>query len=157
MVTLISEPVFKCQINTDDHETIIPHSFELVINYISYCVLKNNNKFNNNDLLTLAKYIFTLSFDRHCGKMMSAIKKLFCACIETALRSNDEPTIIGFAQELYSWYPSDDLLTLIVDLFLPLEGHVMKIIYTYLTFKLLNSLLEKTNNIHSFPTSVKDW
>lgn len=158
MDTLInSEPKLKCPINTNNHGKILPHNFELIINYISHCVLKNDNKFSNNDLLKLAKCIFTISSDHHYGKMLIVIKKLFCVCIETALHDNDEAAIIGFSQELYIRYPSDDLLMLIVNLFLPLEGHIMEKIYTYLTFKLFNSLLEKTNNINTYPSSVKDW
>jgi len=88
--------------------------------------------------------------------MINVIKRLFSACIETALQENDDTSIIAFAQGLYSQY-NYKLLKMVVDLFLPLEGNTMKKIYTYLTFKLFKSLLEKTNNIRSFPSNINEW
>jgi len=88
--------------------------------------------------------------------MINVIKQLFSACIETALQENDDASIITFAQEMYSQY-NTRLLKMVVDLFLPLEGSIMKKVYTYLTFKLYKSLLEKTNNINAFPTNIKEW
>lgn len=155
MDTLINKPLLKSQIY--DNGKIGHQNFELILTYIQHSILKNNNGFNNNDLLTLAKFILILSFDHHYGKMISVIKKLFNACVEAALDADDEMAILAFAQELYAKYSLDDLLTLVVDFFLPLEGLIMNKMYTYLAYKLFKALLEKTNNIDSFPSSIKDW
>jgi len=125
------------------------------MNFIYYNILKNNKTFNDDELLTLAQYIVTISFDHHCGQMINVIKKMFSACIETAFQEDDDTSIIIFAQGLYSQY-NNALLKMVVDLFLPLEGNIMKKMYTYLTFKLYKSLLEKTNNISAFPSN-KEW
>jgi len=126
------------------------------MNFLTYNILKNNKKLSDDELLTLAQYTVKISFDHYFGQMINVIKKLFSACIETAIQENDDTSIIIFAQELYSQYDSK-LLKMVVDLFLPLEGNTMKKIYTYLTFKLYKSLLEKTNNISPFPSSIKEW
>jgi len=126
------------------------------MNFLSYNILKNNKKLSDDELLTLAQYIVKISFDHHFGQMINVIKKLFSVCIETAIQENDDTSIIIFAQELYSQYDSK-LLKMIVGLFLPLEGNIMQKIYTYLTFKLYKSLLEKNNNISLFPSSIKEW
>lgn len=154
MSSLTNSKLFKCQIN--DCENIKRHNFELVMNFISYNIKKNNKTFSEDELLTLAQYIAKLFFDQHCGQMINVIKKLFSACIETALQEDDDASIITFAQGLYSQY-NTKLLKMVVDLFLPLEGNIMKKVYTYLTFKLYKSLLEKTNNLNSFPTNIKEW
>lgn len=154
MDSLTNSKLLKCQIK--DSEKIERHNFELVMNFLSYNILKNNKKLSDDELLTLAQYTVKISFDHHFGQMINVIKKLFSASIETALQENDDTSIIIFAQELYSQYDSK-LLKMIVDLFLPLEGKIMKRIYTYLTFKLYKSLLEKTNNISPFPSSIKEW
>ncbi|XP_027844062.2 uncharacterized protein LOC114124833 isoform X2 [Aphis gossypii] len=152
--SLTNSKLLKCQIK--DSEKIKRHNFELAMNFLTYNILKNNKKLSDDELLTLAQYIVKISFDHHFGQMINVIKKLFSACIETAIQENDDTSIIIFAQELYSQYDSK-LLKMIVDLFLPLEGNTMKKIYTYLTFKLYKSLLEKTNNISPFPSSIKEW
>uniref|UniRef100_A0A2S2NAR2 Uncharacterized protein n=1 Tax=Schizaphis graminum TaxID=13262 RepID=A0A2S2NAR2_SCHGA len=133
------------------------HNFELVINFISYKILKNNKKFSVAELLTIAKYIVTLSFDHLFGQMINVIKRLFSICIETALEEDNDTAIMKFAQELYSKYNKDDLLNMTVDLFLPLGGQIMKKMYTYLTYKLYKSLLGKTDDTSAFPSSIKDW
>jgi len=152
--SLTNSSLLKCQINYC--EKIGRHNFELVINFISYKILKNNKEFSDDELLTLAQYIVKISFDNHCGQMINVIKRLFSACIETALQENDDTSIIAFAQGLYSQY-NYKLLKMVVDLFLPLEGNTMKKMYTYLTFKLFKSLLEKTNDIRSFPSNINEW
>ncbi|XP_060854125.1 uncharacterized protein LOC132931987 [Rhopalosiphum padi] len=145
-----SGPSLKCQ-------NIGRHNFELVINFISYNILKNNKKFSVAELLTIAKYIVTISFDHLCGQMINVIKRLFSVCIETALEEDNDTAIMTFTQELYSKYNKDDLLNMVVDLFLPLTGQIMKKMYTYLTYKLYKSLLGKTDDTIAFPSSIKDW
>lgn len=152
--SLTNNTLLKCQIN--DCENIKRHNFELIMNFISYIILKNNKKFSEDELLTLAQYVAKIFFDHHCGQMINVIKKLFRACIETALQEDDDTSIIAFAQRLYSQY-NYTLLKMVVDLFLPLEGKIMKKIYTYLTFKLYKSLLERTNNISAFPSNINEW
>lgn len=144
----------KCLVN--DYGKINRHNFELVINFISHNILINEG-LNSDDLLTLAKIAITISFDHHCGQMLSAIKNLFSICLNKVLREDDGIGIISFAQELYSTYKKSDLLRIVIDLFLPLENQVMKKIYSYLTFKLYKSLLGKTNNINPYPSSINDW
>jgi len=126
------------------------------MHFISYNIKKNNKTFSEDELLTLAQYIAKLFFDQHCGQMINVIKEVFSACIETALQEDDDASIITFAQELYSQY-NTKLLKMVVDLFLPLEGNIMKKLYAYLTFKLYKSLLERTNDLSSFPTNIKEW
>lgn len=141
----------------NDNPKIGQHNFELIMNFISHCVSKNNNGYSNNDLLILAKFIFIVFWDHHYGKIITVIKKLFCTCLETALNAGDETAIIEFADELYSKYPRKNISKLIVYLVLPLEGPVMEKMYTYLTFKSFRSLLKLANNIQLFPSSIKDW
>jgi len=81
--------------------------------------------------------------------MINVIKRLFSVCIETALEDNDT-IIIAFAQELYSKYNKDDILNMMVDLFLPLKGEIMKKMYTYITFKLYKLLLGNTDDTSAF-------
>ncbi|CAH1724467.1 unnamed protein product [Aphis gossypii] len=140
-----------------EYQKIGRHNFELIINFISHSILKNNKKFSVAELLTIAKYIVTISFDHLCGQMINVIKRLFSVCIETALEEDNDTTIIAFAQELYSKYNEDDLLNMMVDLFLPLKGEIMKKIYTYITFKLYKSLLGKMDDTSAFPSSIKEW
>jgi len=153
--TLTNDPSLEYQII--DNENIGRHNFELVIHFIAYNVLKNNKKFSVDELLMLAKYILTMSFDHLCGQMINVIKRLFSACIKTALDEDNDPAIIEFAQELYSKHNEDNLLNMMVDLFLPFEGQIMKKLYTYLTFKLYKSLLGKTDDTREFPSSMKEW
>jgi hypothetical protein len=89
--------------------------------------------------------------------MINVIKQLFCACIEKTLRENDEIAITSFADDLYSKYTKTQLLKMI-NLFLPLDnyGQTMKIIYKYITFKLLKSLLGISDDKNVFPT-LNDW
>jgi len=139
-----------------DFKNIGRHNFELVINFISYSILKNNKKFSVDELLKIAKYIVTIYFHL-CGQMINVLKRLFSACIETALEGDNDPAIIAFVEELYSEHNEDNLLIMAVDLFLPLEGQIMKKMYTYLTYKLYMSLLGKTDNNNIFPSSIKEW
>ncbi|XP_025205348.1 uncharacterized protein LOC112601785 [Melanaphis sacchari] len=152
--SLTNSSPLKCQIK--DCTKIEKHNFELTINFVSYNILKNNKEFSDDELLTLAQYIAKISFDNHCGQMINVLKELFTACIETAFQENDDTSIITFAQELYSQY-KNTLFKMVVDLFLPLKGNTMKTIYTYLTFKLYKSLLDKTNNLSAFPSNIKEW
>lgn len=139
------------------YENIGRHNFELVIHFITYSILKNNKNFSVDELLTIAKYIVTISFDQFCGQMINVIKRLFSACVESALEEDNVPAIMAFSQELYSKYNEDDLLNMMVGLFLPLEGQIMKKMYTYLTYKLYKSLLGQTDNTNAFPSSIKEW
>ncbi|XP_022161948.1 uncharacterized protein LOC111027806 [Myzus persicae] len=152
--SLTNSTLLKCEIQ--DCENMKRHNFELVMNFISYNILKNNKKFSEDELLTLAQYIAKISLDRFCGQMINVINKLFSACIETALQEDDDTSIITFAQGLYSQF-NNKLLKMVVTLFLPLEGNIMKKVYTYLTFKLYKSLLERTNNISAFPSNIQEW
>lgn len=154
MDSLANSSPLKCEIK--GCKKIQRHNFELVMNFLSYSILKNNKKIKEEELLTLAQFIVAISFDYHCGQMINVIKKIFSACVETALQDDDDTAIITFAQGLYSVY-GNVLLKMVVDLFLPLEGNIMKKIYTYLTYKLYKSLLEKTNNINAFPSNIKEW
>jgi len=70
---------------------------------------------------------------------MINVIKIFSACIETALEEDNAPIIMNFVQELYSKHNYDDLLNIIVDLFLPLKGKIMKIMYTYTMYKLIGN------------------
>lgn len=154
MHSLTSKLPIKCQIN--DYGKIGIHNFELVLNLISHNILKNKG-FNNHDLLTLAKIAVTISLDYHCGQMTNIIENLFSTCINKALSEDNDSDIISFAQELYSSHKKSDLLNIVVDLFLPLEGPIQKKIYSYLTFKLYKSFLGKTNNINPYPTDINCW
>lgn len=154
MNSLTDGTLLKCQIN--DCKNFKRHNFELVMKFISYNIDKNNKTFSEDELLTLAQYIAKISFDQYCGQMINVIQQLFTACIETALQEDDDASIITFAQGLYSQY-NIKLLKMVVDLFLPLEGKIMKKVYTYITFKLYKSLLERTNNMSAFPTNIKEW
>lgn len=153
--TLLHKPQLKSQIN--EIEKIGLHNFELVINFILQNIYQKNNKFSNSDLLTLAKFAVTISFDYYCGQMMYLLKKLFCVCIETAFPDDDIIAITEFSQKLYSQLEEDDLLKLVIDLFLPLEGKIMKMIYSYITFRLYKSFLGKTHNINAYPCGLNDW
>ncbi|XP_050522515.1 uncharacterized protein LOC126895077 [Daktulosphaira vitifoliae] len=152
--TLTSKPFLKSTIS--NHENFRRHNFELVMTLIALNITKKNHSLSNEDLLNLAKYTVTISFDHFCGQMINIIKTIFTVCIETAFNVDDETGITAYAQDLYSLHKKSDLLKILVDLFLPLEGHSMKKIYTYITFKLYKHFLEKTN-INSFPSSFKDW
>ncbi|XP_026818923.1 uncharacterized protein LOC113557546, partial [Rhopalosiphum maidis] len=141
------------------YQNIGRHNFELVITFISQNILKNSKKFSVAELLTIAKYMVTISFDHLLGQMINVIKRLFSVCIETALEEDNGTNIMSFAQELYSKHNEyDDVLNImIVDLFLPLSGPTMKKMYTYLTYKLYKSLLGKTDDTNAFPSSIKQW
>ncbi|CAI6345314.1 unnamed protein product [Macrosiphum euphorbiae] len=152
--TVTRDPSLEYQMK--DFKNIGRHNFELVINFISFSILKNNKKFSVDELLKIAKYIVTIYFHL-CGQMINVLKRLFSACIETSLEEDNDPAIIAFVEELYSEHNEDDLLIMAVDLFLPLEGQIMKKMYTYLTYKLYMSLLGKTDNNNIFPSSIKEW
>ncbi|XP_016658041.1 uncharacterized protein LOC107883100 [Acyrthosiphon pisum] len=152
--TQTNDPSFEYQLK--DFKNIGRHNFELVINFISSSILKNNKKFCVDELLTVAKYTVTIYFNL-CGQMINVLKKLFSVCIETALEKDNGSAIIVFAEELYSKHNEDNLLNMLVDLFLPLEGQILKKMYTYLTYKLFKSLLGKTDNKNTFPSSIKEW
>lgn len=154
MNSLTSKLPIKCQIN--DYGKIGRHNFELVLNYISHNILKNEG-FKNSDLLTLAKIAATISLDYHCGQMIYVIENLFSTCINKAFSEDNDTDIISFAQELYSSYKKSDLLNIVIDLFLPLNSPVQKKICSYLTFKLYKSFLGQTNNISPYPNDINDW
>lgn len=155
MDTLTNSP--SLEYGMKNNKNIGRHNFELVINFTTYSILKNSEKFSIVELLTLAKYIVTISLDCFCGQMINVIKRLFSACIETALKEDNGSTLLAFAEELFSKYNEDNLLKMTVDLFLPLEGKITKTIYTYLTFKLYKSLLGKMDDTSAFPSSIKEW
>ncbi|XP_001942821.2 uncharacterized protein LOC100162929 [Acyrthosiphon pisum] len=121
--SLTNSTLLKCEIN--DCKNFERHNFELVMKFISYNIEKNNKTFSEDELLTLAQYIAKISFDQYCGQMINVIQQLFSACIETALQEDDDASIITFAQGLYSQY-NTKLLKMVVDLFLPLKGKIMK-------------------------------
>jgi len=152
--TLTNGPLIEYQIK--DYKNIERHNFELIINFISYSILKNNKKFSVKELLTIAKHTVTIYFHL-CGQMINVLKKLFNVCIKTALEETNSLAIVEFAQELYSEHNEDNLLNMTIDLFLPLEGQTMKKMYSYLTYKLYKSLLGKTDNKNIFPSNIKEW
>lgn len=149
-----NKPLLKCEIN--NFKKIGQHNFELVMKFISHNVLKTNNGFTSNDLLTLANIVVTISFDHHYRLMINVIKQLFSDCIKKAFHKKDDAAIISFSDDFYSKYTEAQMLKIIN--FLPLDDHdnTMKTIYKYITFKLLNSLLGITYNKNVLP-SIKDW
>jgi len=151
--TQTSDPSFEYQIK--DYKNIRRHNFELVINFISSSILKYNKKYSVDELLTIAKYTVTI-YTHLCGQMIHVLQRLFNTCIETGLQEENDASIITFGQGLYSQY-NTKLFKMVVDLFLPLEGKIMKKLYSYLTFKLYNSLLGRTNNMSAFPTNITEW
>lgn len=154
MGTLINRPILG---QIKEEGKIGYHNFELILEYISHSILKNN-KFSNNDLLTLAKFTVTISFDSHCEQMIILIKNLFSVCIEKALHADDSDSIIVFAEELYSQYTDDEIMMMVVNLFLPLKGPAMRKMYCYFTFKLFKSFIGTTNiNLNAFPVDINDW
>lgn len=155
MDTLFEKPLLKCPMNEDKKLRL--HNFEFTLNFLSLSIQKNINGFNKKDLITLAKIAYTMYYDYHCRQMASAIKSLFNTCIKTAFCESDEADIILFAQELYLLQEEIDNSQIIIILFLPLEGNIPKIIYSYMSFKLFNSLLGKTDNIKALPSSINDW
>lgn len=150
-----NKPLIKCPIN--EHDIIKRHNFELVFQFLSFTVSNSNNKFSDDDLLTLAKFVVIISFDYYCENMLNVIKTLFSICIERTLHENNETAIIAFVEEIISRHEEEVLLRMVINLFLPIEGRVMKKMYCYLTFKLFKSFLKQTNNINAFPTSINDW
>lgn len=154
--TLLYKPLLKCQIN--DERKIRCHNFELVFRFITKCIQKSNdNHYSVDELLTLAKFAATISFDHHYGQMQNTIKKMFVACIEKAFQDNDNTTVLSFSQELFSNYKENQLLNMVVDLFLPLKGQITKQIYTYLSFKLYKSFIGKANDLNAFPSNINVW
>jgi len=139
------------------YQKVKRHNFELVIHFIRYNILKNDKKFSVAQLLEIANFSVTISFDPLLGQMINVIRILFSACIETALEEDNDNTIIAVAEDIYLKYNKDDLLNMTVDLFLPLKGQIMKKMYTYLTYKLFKSLLEKTDDTSTFPSCIKEW
>lgn len=83
-------------------------------------------KFSVAQLLEIANFRFTISFDCLFGQMINVIRILFNACFETALEVDNDNAIIAVAQDIHLKYNKDDLLNMRVDLFLPLKGHTMK-------------------------------
>lgn len=114
-------------------------NFELTINFITNSVLRKPNYFSTADMLTLAKYSITISFDYHFKQMINAIKHLFNSCIENAL--GEDTDSIDFSQYLYASYTIDDLEIIIANLFLPLESSLVNKIYSCLTYKLYSLFL----------------
>ncbi|CAI6371533.1 unnamed protein product [Macrosiphum euphorbiae] len=152
--TQTSDPSIEYQIK--NYKNIKRHNFELVLNCISSSILKNNKTFCVDELLTIAKYTVTIYFHLG-GQMINVLKRLFSVCIETALEKDNGSAIIVFAEELYSEHNEDNLLIMMVDLFLPLEGQILEKMYTYLTYKIFKLLLGKTDNKNTFPSSIKEW
>lgn len=150
----ISDPSLEYQIK--DYKNIERHNFELVIDFISNSILKNNKQFSVDELLTIANYTITICIHL-CGQMINVVQRLFSTCIETALEEDNSPAIVAFVEQLYSKHDEDDLLNITVELFLPLNGQTMKKMYTCLTYKLYKSLLGKTENKDSFPSSINEW
>jgi len=139
------------------YQKVERHNFQLVINFIWYNILKNDKKFSVAQLLEIANFMFTISFDCLFGQMINVIRRLFNACIETAIEEDNDNAIIAVAQDIYLKYNEDDLLNMTVDFFLPLKGQTMKKMYTYLTYKLFKSLLKKTDDTSTFPSCIKEW
>ncbi|VVC34073.1 Hypothetical protein CINCED_3A000319 [Cinara cedri] len=154
--TLTNKPLLKCQI-INKHGLINHHNFALVFQFFSLSVLKSNNVFSNDDLLTIAKFVVIISLDYYCGQMLNPIKTLFSICVEKGLHEDNDTGIIAFAEEMISRHNEEIVLKMVVDLFLPIEGHVMKKMYCYLTFKFFKSFLKQTKNKNPFPTSINDW
>lgn len=153
--TISTKPQIKTEI--DNNVKIGRSNFELVLLLIAKSIQNNPDAFSNNDLLTLAKFAVVMNFDHYYGQMTHVIQKLFKSCIETAFRNGDETSIILFGQELYSNNLQEDVSTMIIHLFLPIDGNSMKKLYSYLAYKLYKSLLEKTNNVNPFPSTINDW
>lgn len=124
------------------------------MNFIIQSILRNN-KFSNDDLLTLAEFAVAIYFDHDYRLMYNLIKQLFSTCIETALHEKNETDILTYAQELYSKHEAH-LVKMTRDLFFPQEGQIMRKIYTYLTFKLYKSLIGKVDCIVECP-SKNEW
>lgn len=143
-----------------NHEIIIlgqkfrRHNFEFVMDFTIQSILRDN-KFSKNDLLTLANFAIAIYFDHDCKQMSHIIKELFSTCIETALLEDNETDIIIFAQELYSKHETH-LVKITRDLFFPVEGQIMRKIYSYLTFKLYKSLTGRVDCNIQCP-SVNEW
>lgn len=106
------------------------------MNFVRQSIL-SNNKLSDGDLLILAKFAIYFSTANYCRQMINITKQLFTTCITTAVHEDNDTAITLYVQELYSSYEEDCLLKITVDLFLPLEGQLMKKMYTCLTFKLL--------------------
>lgn len=151
---IICKPLTECHINSN--KKAVRHNFELVLNIILHSILRNN-LFSDNDLLTLAKFAVIMYFDHNHEKALNETTSLFSTCITTALHKGNETDILMFAHELYSKYEEDHLLKMVEGLFLPLNGEVMKKIYTIWTFKLYKSLLGQTSCINDYPSNINEW
>lgn len=143
--------------SSSDYKIVGRHNFDLVLKFLTYSVQKMKNGFRDNDLLTLANFVVNMYFDPHCGQMINVIKKLFSTCIETVMHKKKPRAITLFAQEFYSNHSTENLSKMVVDLFLPIEGDIMKKIYSYLTYALFKSYLEITNKRKAFPSNINDW
>lgn len=150
-----NEPLPKS--SNSDYNKVGRHNFDLVLRFLTHSVQKMTNGFRNNELLTLANFVINIYFDPHCGQMINVIKKLFSACIETVMRKKNPRAITLFAQELYSNHSTENLSKMVVDLFVPIEGDIMKKIYSYLTYALFKSYLGMTNKRKAFPSNINDW
>lgn len=124
------------------------------MSFITESILKNN-KFSNDDLLTLAQFAIALYIKFDCRHMNNVLQQLFSTCIEKALHEHNESDITKYAQELYSKYEAH-LVNLIRDLFFSPETQIMRKIYTYLTFKLYRSFCGKVDDVIKYP-SKNEW
>ncbi|XP_022176748.1 uncharacterized protein LOC111038114 [Myzus persicae] len=152
--TLTNSPSSVYQMK--DYKNIALHNFKFVMDFISFCILKTYNDYSFDELLKIAKYTVTIYFHLS-GRMFNALQTLFSTCIETAIEEDDDLTIMAFAEELYSEHNEDELIIMMVDLFLPFDGEICKKMYTYLTYKLFKLLLGKTDITNTFPSSINDW
>jgi len=92
-------------------------NFIVILEYLSYSILRNN-KFSNDELLTIAKFTATISHDSYYKQMINVVQNLFSVCIEEALHAKDNDSIIMFAEELYSQYTDNDIMIILIKLFL---------------------------------------
>lgn len=116
-------------------------NIELLMNFISYYVLKIDNRFSSNDLLILAKLSVAFFFEYNCRKMVHMIQQLFSDCIEKAFHESTKFDFISFYYELNSIYTDVELGKVIANVFLPIRNDTMKKLYKFFSFKLYQSLL----------------
>lgn len=142
----------------DDNKHIKKHNFELVMNLLHRYV--KEMCYTSKDLLIFAKFCVAMLFDHDCRKMkmMDMLKQLFTDCIDKALYPKQHTDIISFCNDLFSTYSQVELSKIITDLFLPLKNSTLKVVYTFLTYKLYYSLLEKPNDLYEVQyISRQDW
>lgn len=153
-----TEPTVRHE--TKENQAIKCHNYELVLRYLCYCVLKKPNEYNGTDLLTLAKYCVNLYLYPGCRPVTNIVKKVFSNCVKTAEYKAELTSFIErFVQELFSFCSIEDLLKIVVDLFLPIDSPVMEKMYSYLAYALFQSLIGKKNDNGNleFPTDINVW